>query len=174
MPADSQLILEVNDSLRKLMQLVQTRSKKIRKETGITGPQLLAMKTLADSPGLSISELARRIYLHPATVVGIVDRLEGQGLVERSPSTRDRRQVQVKLTRGGKAALRKTPPAARDSVLAGLETLPDKKLKRLAVSLALIVRVLEAHAKGPAPKRRRGRPRKEESVPKKRRGRKPA
>ena len=174
MPADSQLTLEVNDSLRKLMQLVQPRSKKIRKETGITGPQLLAMKTLADSPGLSISELARRIYLHPATVVGIVDRLEGQGLVERSPSTRDRRQVQVKLTRGGKAALRKTPPAARDSVLAGLETLPDKKLKRLAVSLALIVRVLEAHAKGPAPKRRRGRPRKEESVPKKRRGRKPA
>ena len=174
MPADSQLILEVNDSLRKLMQLVQTRSKKIRKETGITGPQLLAMKTLADSPGLSISELARRIYLHPATVVGIVDRLEGQGLVERSPSTRDRRQVQVKLTRGGKAALRKTPLAARDAVLAGLETLPDKKLKRLAVSLALIVRVLEAQAKGPVPKRRRGRPRKEESVPKKRRGRKPA
>jgi len=174
MPADSQLTLEVNDSLRKLMQLVQTRSKKIRKETGITGPQLLAMKTLADSPGLSISELARRIYLHPATVVGIVDRLEGHGLVDRTPSKKDRRQVQVRLTRGGKAALRKTPQEARDSVIAGLEALPEKKLKRLAASLALIVRVLDAHAKGPVPKRRRGRPRKEESAPRKRRGRKPA
>lgn len=170
MPADSQLTMEVNAALRKLMQLVQTRSKKMRKETGITGPQLLAMKTLTDSPGISISELARRIYLHPATVVGIVDRLEGQGLVERSPSTKDRRQVQVRLTRGGKAALRKTPLASRDSVLAGLETLPDRKLKRLAGSLSLIVRVLEAQAKGPVPKRRRGRPRKEESAPKKRRG----
>jgi len=174
MPADSQLTIEVNAALRKLMQLVQTRSKKMRKETGITGPQLLAMKTLADSPGLSISELARRIYLHPATVVGIVDRLEAHGLVGRTPSTKDRRQVEVKLTRGGKAALRKTPVAARDSLLAGLETLPDTKLKRLAVSLALIVRVLEEHAKGPVPKRRRGRPRKEESAPKTRRGRKRA
>lgn len=174
MPADSQLTMEVNAALRKLMQLVQTRSKRIRKETGITGPQLLAMKTLGDSPGLSISELARRIYLHPATVVGIVDRLEGHGLVDRTPSTKDRRQVQVKLTRAGKAALRKTPRDARDAVLAGLETLPEKKLKRLAASLALIVRVLDAHAKGPVPKRRRGRPRKEESAPKRRRGRKPA
>lgn len=174
MPADSHLITEVNAILRQFMQLVQTRSKKIRKETGITGPQLLAMKTLADSPNLSISELARRIYLHPATVVGIVDRLEGQSLVERTPSKKDRRQVNVKLTRSGKAALRKNPRAAQDSVLAGLETLPDKKLKRLAVSLSQIVRVLEAHARGPVPKRRRGRPRKEESLPKKRRGRKPA
>jgi len=156
------------------MQLAQTRSKKIRKETGITGPQLLAMKTLADSPDLSISELARRIYLHPATVVGIVDRLEAQALVERKPSKKDRRQVNVKLTRTGKAALRKTPGAAQASVLAGLETLPEKKLERLAVSLAKIVRVLETYAKGPVPKRRRGRPRKEESMPKKRRGRKPA
>lgn len=174
MAADNPLTAEVNASLRKLMQLVQTRSKKIRKETGITGPQLLAMKTLADSPSISISELARRIYLHPATVVGIVDRLEAQGLVERTPSKKDRRQVNVKLTRGGKAAFRKTPGASRDAVLAGLEALPEKKLKRLAASLAKIVQVLEAYAKGPIPKRRRGRPRKEESLPKKRRSRKPA
>jgi len=174
MTADRNPLADVNASLRQLMQLAQTRSKKIRKETGITGPQLLAMKTLADSPGLSISELARRIYLHPATVVGIVDRLEGQGLVERTPSKKDRRQVNVKLTRSGMGALRKTPAATQDSVLAGLESLPEKKLARLAVNLAKIVKVLEAHAKGPVPKRRRGRPRKEESAPKKRRGRKPA
>ncbi|HNU84764.1 MAG: MarR family transcriptional regulator [Pseudomonadota bacterium] len=174
MSADRPHLADVNASLRQLMQLSQTRSKKIRKETGITGPQLLAMKTLADSPNLSISELARRIYLHPATVVGIVDRLEGHGLVERTPSKKDRRQVNLKLTRAGKGALRKTPVSAQDPMLAGLEALPDKKLKRLAVNLSKIVKVLETHAKGPAPKRRRGRPRKEESLPKKRRAGKPA
>jgi len=174
MPADRNPLADVNASLRQLMQLAQTRSKKIRKETGITGPQLLAMKTLADSPDLSISALARSIYLHPATVVGIVDRLEGKGLVERTPSKKDRRQVNVRLTRAGKGALRKAPAAAQDSVLAGLETLSDKKLKRLAATLAKVVKVLEAHARGPVPRRRRGRPRKEESAPKKRRGRKPA
>jgi MarR family transcriptional regulator, organic hydroperoxide resistance regulator len=173
MAAGKKLIAEINGNLRHLIQLLQTRSKKIRKETGITGPQLLAMKTLSDSPGLSISELARRIYLHPATVVGIVDRLEGRGCAVRKRSKKDRRQVNVKLTAKGKGTLRKAPTAAQGSVTRGLEALPDKKLKRLAVSLAQLVRILDLSANEPVAKRRRGRPRKEESVPRKRRGRKP-
>lgn len=172
MAENDQLITDLNGSLRHLMQLLQTRSKKIRKETGITGPQLLAMKTLAVSPEISISELARRIYLHPATVIGIMDRLEGQGLLERRRSEKDRRQVHVRLTRTGKAALRKAPMAFQGSLLGGLEALPEKKLKRLAANLAEFVRILDDHEKGSALKRRRGRPRKKESMPRKRQGRK--
>jgi DNA-binding MarR family transcriptional regulator len=132
MAAEKNLIREINGNLRHLIQLLQTRSKKIRKETGITGPQILAMKTLSESPGISISELARRIYLHPATVVGIVDRLEGRGFVVRKRSKEDRRQVNVKLTVKGNGALRKAPGAAQGSVPGGLETLPDKKLALLS------------------------------------------
>jgi DNA-binding MarR family transcriptional regulator len=172
MAADKTLIAEINGNVRHLIQLLQTRSKKIRKDTGITGPQLLAMKTLFEAPDLSISELARRIYLHPATVVGIVDRLEGQGFVKRRRSKKDLRQVNVRLTAKGKGILRKAPGAAGISALSGLETLPDKKLKRLSVSLSQLVRILELSAKGPVAKRRRGRPRKEESLPGKRGGRK--
>jgi DNA-binding MarR family transcriptional regulator len=172
MAADKNLVEEINNNLRRLIQLLQTRSKKIRKETGITGPQLLAMKTLSAFPDISISELARRIYLHPATVVGIVDRLEGSSLVKRRRSKEDLRQVNVRLTAKGRNALRKAPGTAQAPVLDGLETLTDRKLKRLSVSLAQLVRILELSAKGPIPKRRRGRPRKEESMPVKRRGRK--
>jgi MarR family transcriptional regulator, organic hydroperoxide resistance regulator len=172
MAADKNLVREINGNLRHLIQLLQTRSKKIRKETGITGPQLLAMKTLSESPGISISEIARRIYLHPATVVGIVDRLEGRGFVARKRSKEDRRQVNVRLTAKGSAALRKAPAAAQGSGPGGLETLPEKKLKSLSFNLAQLVRILELSAKGPVTKRRRGRPRKEESLPRKRQGRK--
>jgi len=173
MAADKALIGEINDNVRHLMQLLQTRSKKIRKETGITGPQMLAMKTLSEHPDLSISEIARRIFLHPATVVGIVDRLEERSFVKRRRSKKDLRQVNVRLTAKGRNALRKAPGAAQAPVLGALEALPDRKLKRLSVSLAQLVRILELAAKGPLPKRRRGRPRKEESSPVKRRGRKP-
>jgi len=172
MAADKNLIGEINGNLRHLIQLLQTRSKKIRKETGITGPQLLAMKTLSEFPDLSISELARRIYLHPATVVGIVDRLEGRSFVKRRRSKKDLRQVNVRLTAKGKGALRKAPGAAQADLPGGLESLPDKKLKRLSGSLAQLVRILDLAAKGTLPKRRRGRPRKEESMPAKQRGRK--
>lgn len=172
MASNDKLVADIHGTLRRLIQLVQTRSKKIRKETGITGPQLLAMKTLTASPAISISELARRIYLHPATVVGIVDRLEAQELVERLRSEDDRRQVNVKLTRKGKAALRKTPGADQGSLPGGMEALPEKQLRRIAVSLEQLARILEAHAKGLPLKRRRGRPRKEETAPRKRRSRK--
>ncbi len=172
MASNDKLVADIHGTLRHLIQLVQTRSKKIRKETGITGPQLLAMKTLAGTSAISISELARRIYLHPATVVGIVDRLEAQDFVERTRSEEDRRQVNVKLTRKGKASLRKAPEGSQGSLPAGMETLPEKKLKRIAVSLEQLVRILEAHEKGLPLKRRRGRPRKEETAPRKRRSRK--
>jgi DNA-binding MarR family transcriptional regulator len=172
MAADKNLVEEINNNLRHLIQLLQTRSKKIRKETGITGPQLLAMKTLSGFPDISISELARRIYLHPATVVGIVDRLEGRNLVKRRRSKEDLRQVNVRLTAKGRNTLRKAPGTAQAPVLDGLEALTDRKLKRLSVSLAQLVRILDLSVKGPIPKRRRGRPRKEESMTVKRRGRK--
>ena len=162
MAADKTLIAEINGNVRHLIQLLQTRSKKIRKDTGITGPQLLAMKTLFESPDLSISELARRIYLHPATVVGIVDRLEGQSFVKRRRSKEDLRQVNVRLTAKGKGALRKAPGAAQASELSGLETLPDKKLiaplgQPLAArpdSRTLGKRARRKTPQGPAPKRR--------------------
>jgi len=42
------------------------------------------------------------MYLHPATVVGILDRLESRGLMKRMRSRDDRRVVNVQLTDDGK------------------------------------------------------------------------
>ncbi len=172
MATNKTLIKKISGNVRRLIQLLQTRSKRIRKETGVTGPQLQAMKTLSESPGLRISELAGRIYLHPATVVGIIDRLEERGLVARKRSKKDRRQVHVRLTAKGKTALRKTSGTVQDSLPEGLESLPDRKLKRLSVSIEQLVRTLDLPAKEPVARRRRGRPRKEETLPKSPRGRK--
>jgi len=48
---------------------------------------------------LSPSALARRAGLHPATMTGILDRLERDGWVERSRDTADRRGVVVQAAR---------------------------------------------------------------------------
>lgn len=49
---------------------------------------------------LSPSVLARRAGLHPATMTGVLDRLERGGWVERSRDTSDRRGVVVQVARG--------------------------------------------------------------------------
>jgi len=53
----------------------------------------------------TISSIARRLGIDPATVVRTVDSLEKRGLVERRRDKQDRRQVFVEFTTTGHAAL---------------------------------------------------------------------
>jgi DNA-binding MarR family transcriptional regulator len=64
-------------------------------ETGFTLPQITLIKALAHGKELTITELARELSTGKSTVVGIVDRLERIGLVERRRGGGDRREVHV-------------------------------------------------------------------------------
>jgi MarR family transcriptional regulator, organic hydroperoxide resistance regulator len=60
---------------------------------------------LRDSPSLSVGELAVAAGVSSPTATRMLDGLEREGLIERSPSTRDRRSVSVSLTAPGRRAL---------------------------------------------------------------------
>jgi len=51
---------------------------------------------------MKVSDLARRMYLHPATMVGLLDRLEAKELLKRTRSDKDRRVVFIDLTDQGR------------------------------------------------------------------------
>jgi DNA-binding MarR family transcriptional regulator len=68
------------------------------KEMNITGPQGMLMGILAHDGEMKISDLSEKLGLSNSTVSGIVDRLEKQGLVERTRSEEDRRVVYVSVT----------------------------------------------------------------------------
>lgn len=57
---------------------------------------------------LTQREVADRCYVTPATVTGVVDTLEREGLVTRERGTDDRRVVRVRLTDEGRARLART------------------------------------------------------------------
>ena len=84
---------------------------------------------------LSPSALARRAGLHPATLTGILDRLERGGWIERGRDPSDRRGVVVQAARGrGAEVLRlylvdSGMNTAMDQICAGYE---DKDLQLLA------------------------------------------
>ena len=54
--------------------------------------------------GVTMSELSRMLLVSNGNATAVVDRLEGEGLVRRTPSEVDRRTVHVALTSGGTAA----------------------------------------------------------------------
>jgi DNA-binding MarR family transcriptional regulator len=144
MSEKSRLVADIIDNIRRVFQAVNEYSKKAERETGLTGPQLWAIKVIAEGAPIKVSELARRMYLHPATVVGILDRLEGRELVTRTRSKEDRRVVEIQLTEKGRELLTQSPEVAQGLLVKGLETLHPDKLRRLDEELLLLVKILGA------------------------------
>jgi MarR family transcriptional regulator, organic hydroperoxide resistance regulator len=58
-------------------------------------------------------QVARRMWVNPATITGIVDTLERDGLVERRRDAADRRQVRLSLTPRGRSLAVEVGAAAR-------------------------------------------------------------
>jgi len=140
----SKQIAEIVDNLRRVFQVVHGQSKRAERETGLTSPQLWTIKVIAEAGSIRVSDLARRIYLHPATTVGILDRLEKKGLVSRTRSQEDRRVVHVGLTTEGLAIVQKSPQVAQGLLVAGLEKLSAQNLKKIDDGLGLMVAILGA------------------------------
>lgn len=144
MDRNALVVAEIIDDIRRVFQVVNEQSKKAKFKTGLTGPQLWAIKMIGELTPVRVSDLADKMYLHPATVVGILNRLELQGLIKRMRTSGDRRVVKIGLTDAGKEILAKAPRVAQGLLVAGLEVLPLKKLRNIAASLEELVRILGA------------------------------
>lgn len=142
MKATPELVAGIIDNLRRVFQVINEQSKRAEHETGLTGPQLWAMKVIYDSATIKLSDLARKMYLHPATVVGIIDRLEARGLVERTRSTKDRRVVDLALTPLGSEKVSQSPNLAQELLVSGLEALPEAQITHIYDGLEQFVRIL--------------------------------
>ncbi|HNY66497.1 MAG TPA: MarR family transcriptional regulator [Deltaproteobacteria bacterium] len=144
MSRKTEAVADIINNLRRVIQVVNEQSKRAEFTTGLTGPQLWAIKVIADAGPLSVSELAGRMFVHPATVVGIIDRLEGHGLVGRERSREDRRVVHVDLTDSGRRLLTDAPQVAQGLLVEGLEVLTGAELQSIASGLGQLVRILGA------------------------------
>lgn len=144
MSKNVQIISEIIDNLRRIFQVVNEHSKKAERETGLTGPQLWAIKVISEEGPIKVSDIAHRMYLHPATVVGILDRLEVRGLAVRTRSTEDRRVVHVELSAQGKNLVKRSPEVAQGLLVKGLERLPAKQLQLISQGLDRMVDILGA------------------------------
>lgn len=138
------MVAEIMDNIRRVFQVVNEQSKKVERETGLTGPQVWAIKVIASEAPVRVSELAQRMYLHPATVVGILDRLEKRGLIARTRSTEDRRVVEVSLTADGRRLVEHTPEVASSTITRGLESLEPTELAIIGHGLERLTVILGA------------------------------
>ena len=86
---------------------------------GLTPQQHQALLAIKGFPGrdhVTVGELAERLQLRHHSTVGLIDRLVADNLAERAPSTQDRRQVFVQLTRHGEKVLESLASAHRQEL----------------------------------------------------------
>ncbi|WP_176083564.1 MarR family transcriptional regulator [Martelella sp. HB161492] len=99
----------VMKSLRRIAHAMDTRSKRISRETGLTIPQIAVLEAVRDQGALTTMAISRHADLSPATTVTILDKLEAKGLIERHRSREDRRIVRAVLTAAGRETLTTAP-----------------------------------------------------------------
>ncbi|KQC06026.1 MAG: MarR family transcriptional regulator [Smithella sp. SDB] len=138
------VISDIIDNLRRIFQILNEQSKKVERETGLTSTQLWTIKTINENSPVNVSELANKLYLHPATVIGIIDRLEKQDLVKRSRSKDDRRVVWIELTTKGNNLVKSAPEVAQGLLVSGLEEISLNNLIEIDKSMKLLVRIFGA------------------------------
>lgn len=128
--------------LKRAEQALTTRKSRALRTVDLTVPQYTALLVLADHPGLSGAQLARRCYVTPQTMAALLANLETKALVTRTPSTVHSQVVQTSVTRHGRAVLRKADRLAGSVESSLAEAFSDEDRRRLVTMLTEVARLL--------------------------------
>ena len=100
-------------------------------ERGLTYPQYLVLLVLWDKDSQPVNDIAKRLLLETNTVTPLLKRMEAEGILTRTRSEEDARQMIVRLTQKGKGLQKKllhVPETVGSSILCNSitpETLPE-------------------------------------------------
>jgi len=134
---------QVGYVLKQVQQALRAAMDDAVRRHGLTTPQFATLSALGAGGALSGAELARRSFVTPQTMNGIVGNLAAAGLVARRADPTDARVLRVALTPDGRARLDacgRAVAAVEARLLSGLR--PEERpwlldaLRRCAAALA--------------------------------------
>ena len=143
---------EIAFTITDVARLLKTLADQRARQFGMTRAQWSVLFRLDRSEGLKQSELAEILDLQPITVTRLLDRLAGNGLIERRADPNDRRANRLFLTPAARPLLERLSVLGEDmmeTVLAGLDAKANERFLR---DLALVKENLRAAInRNPAP-----------------------
>jgi DNA-binding MarR family transcriptional regulator len=138
-------------SLRKVTRAIGLYSKKLSKESGLTGPQLIVLNEIKNNGGCMVKDIAQSINLSSATVTSILDRLEARAYVIRERSVTDKRKVGLYLTEHGKDVVRDAPRPLQAHFISRFEKLQGWEQTQLVSTMQRIAYMMDAENLDAAP-----------------------
>ncbi len=137
-------IPEIINGLRRIVRALELFSGEVKRDFGLTAPQLWALKTLEQNGPLTVGELATHLLVHQSTVSLLIKRLERRGLVRRERQQEDRRFVRIELTDRAVAICRHAPAPAQGRLLHSLGRMSPTRLARIRQSVHDLTLAMEA------------------------------
>lgn len=130
-------------ALRQVIRAVDLHSRWMLSQYHITGPQLITLLTIEKEAPVTASAIASHILLSPSTVIGILDRLESKGLIQRDRDLKDRRMIWISLTEQGKIVAANAPSTLQDTLAEAIVRLPETEVLKIVESLERIVELMQ-------------------------------
>lgn len=135
---------EVLVSLRQIIRATDLYSKKIKRECGLTSPQILLMKAISQSSDITIRQLSINTNMSQATATSILDRLEAKGVIARTRDTKDKRKVHATLTEQGLLILENAPQMIEKNFVEQFQNLDNWEQNLLLSSLQRVANIMNA------------------------------
>ena len=129
--------------LRRIMRAMDVYSRQLASSHGLTGPQMLCLREVLDQGSLTTGALALAVALSPATLTGILDRLEVRGLVSRERRPEDKRRVLVSLTALGRQMAQELPSPMQERFGSLLTELTADEQTAIRQALNKVARMME-------------------------------
>ena len=92
---------------------------------------------------ISSAELSRKLYVTPANITGIIDRLEKKGLVERTRKDGDRRIALITLTESGTNLSKALPDPIESKLISELADLESGHVQMLGLAIKQILTLID-------------------------------
>lgn len=142
-PENEVTINEIVGAIRRLVRAVYLDSAKMSKQFDLTGPQSSVLRTLINTGPISSAELSRKLYVTPANITGIIDRLEKKGLVERIRKQGDRRIALITLTESGANLSRTLPDPIEAKLISELADLESGHVQMLGLAIKQLLKLID-------------------------------
>ena len=129
---------EVAVSVIDVARMLKTYADQRARQFGISRAQWTVLIRLDRCEGLKQSELADILDLQPISLTRLLDRLAGNGLIERRPDPNDRRANRLYLTAAARPLIEELSHLGEDMMATVLEGIDDASREQLLRDLGVM------------------------------------
>ena len=142
---------ELQDRTDYLLCKVSETVKRVADDTfaahGLSGSHHAVLRVLVAGGPVTQQDVASRLYVHPSTIVDLIDHLEDQGMIVRERNPRDRRAYLVQVTDEGRTRLAEADATAEVLQLSLFDALDEQDRDQLRALLGKLAALPEKSGK---------------------------